>query len=284
MEHIKKIVAGSALAVAGILGLSSLKTINAGEGGVRTTFGKVSTQETLDEGLKFRIPLIQKIHTFNVRTKKASGKTQAFSKDTQKVDVDYAVNYNLDRTRLPEMYAQLGNETAIEQNILAPAIYANMKNCIAQYNAEQLVASREKCALEILNALAKEMVKSGIKVTAVQIEDLGFEDTFEKSVEAKVVAAQDALRAANKTQQVAEEAKQKVIMAQAQAEEKKIMAQAESEAAVMLGKALKENPAVLIKAGIDKWNGEMPKVISSGQSNVLFDITRLMKENQKTKE
>lgn len=268
-----------------ILGaVMSGKIIESGEGGVRTTFGKVADGEPLGEGLNFRVPLIQQIKVFNIKTKKMSGKTTAFSNDTQKVDIDYALNYNLEKSKLAEIYKNIGDEKSVENNILGPAINSNMKNCIAQYDAESLVASREKCALDITKALMGELGKYGIRITAFQIEDLGFEDTFEKSVEAKVVANQEALRTKNETIRIQEEAKQKIIKAEAEASEKIILARAEAESANVLGDALRKNPEVLTKQAIDKWNGETPKVISSGtQTQTMMDLTRLLEQKTKTR-
>ena len=58
----KKYIIGGVVGFLAIVGgLSSIKTIDAGERGVRITLGKVNEDEVLTEGLNFRLPVFQKI-------------------------------------------------------------------------------------------------------------------------------------------------------------------------------------------------------------------------------
>ena len=89
--------------------------------------------------------------------------------------------------------------------------------------------------------------------------DLGFHDEFEKAVEAKVKAEQDAARVKNQTVQVEEEAKQSVIKAQAEADSTLARAKAEAASIQIRAQALSQNQRLVEWEAIQKWNGTLPQ-------------------------
>ena len=78
--------------------------------------------------------------------------------------------------------------------------------------------------------------------------EINYSSTFEKAIEAKVTAEQEALKAKNKTVQIQEEAKQKLISAEAEAKSMKIRAT-----------ALTQNKALVEYEAVQKWDGKMPQ-------------------------
>ena len=71
---------------------------------------------------------------------------------------------------------------------------------------------------------------------------------FEKAIESKVTAEQDALKAKNRTVQIEEEAKQKIISAEAEAKSMAIRAN-----------ALTRNKALVEYEAVQKWDGKLPQ-------------------------
>ena len=92
------------------------------------------------------------------------------------------------------------------------------------------------------------MEEKYISVTDFQITAINYSDVFERAIESKVTAEQEALKAKNKTVQIEEEAKQKVIAAEAEAKSMAIRAQ-----------ALSQNKSLVEYEAVQKWNGEMPQ-------------------------
>ena len=78
--------------------------------------------------------------------------------------------------------------------------------------------------------------------------EINYSDVFERAIESKVTAEQEALKAKNKTVQVQEEAKQKVIAAEAEAKSMAIRA-----------KALSQNKSLVQYEAVQKWDGKMPQ-------------------------
>ena len=77
---------------------------------------------------------------------------------------------------------------------------------------------------------------------------IAYSETFEKAIENKVTAEQEALRAKNKTVQIQEEAKQKLISAEAEAKSMSIRAH-----------ALTQNKALVEYEAVQKWDGKLPE-------------------------
>ena len=136
---------------------------------------------------------------------------------------------------------------------MQPAVNSAVKDTIGKWDAAQLIANREKAILEIQNSLNNSLNKSYIKVTAVFLDAIDFSDAFERSVEEKVVAQQDAEKAVYKTKQVSEEAKQVVEKAQGDAKAMEIKSQALSKNQNLIGWEL-----------VQKWNGKLPENYYSG--------------------
>ena len=100
-------------------------------------------------------------------------------------------------------------------------------------------------------------------MTAFAIENLAFEDAFEQSIQAKVIAAQDALKMQNKTAEKEEEAKQKVIAAQADADSQKIKADAEAYAIQAVQEQLAKSPNYIDYLKVNNWDGVLPQAIGT---------------------
>ena len=78
--------------------------------------------------------------------------------------------------------------------------------------------------------------------------EINYSEVFERAIESKVTAEQEALKAKNKTVQVEEEAKQKVIAAEAEAKSMAIRA-----------RALSQNKSLVEYEAVQKWDGKMPQ-------------------------
>ncbi|MEW6676272.1 MAG: SPFH domain-containing protein, partial [Nitrospirota bacterium] len=68
--------------------------IGAGERGVVLNFGAVQ-EKVLDEGLHFRIPIMQKVVPIDVKVQKVETNADAASSDLQEVSSSVALNYHI---------------------------------------------------------------------------------------------------------------------------------------------------------------------------------------------
>ena len=233
-----------------IIFCNPIAMVGVGERGVKVTLGKVSP-ESYSEGIHFVMPFVQKIKVMNVKVQKIAIQTEVYTKDIQQARINYVVNYNLMPQHVHDMYRNVGMNYV--DTILMPAVEGNIKDVIGKWNAQDLVANREKATKEILSKLQNQLSDNYINIIDFQMTAINYSDVFEKAIEEKVKAEQDALKAKNKTVQVEEEAKQKLISAQAEAKSMQIRAN-----------ALTQNKALVEYEAVQKWNGKLPEYMMGG--------------------
>ena len=238
-------VAGLVAFVVLILCGNPFAIVGVGERGVKVTLGKVSPESYL-EGVHFVTPFISKIHVMDVKTQKSNPATTVFTKDIQQARLSYVINYNLQPENAHRMFREVGKD--YKQTVLMPIVEGTVKNIIGGWNASDLIANRAKATSDILAKLQEQLDDNYINVTDFNITDIDYSDVFEKAIEGKVTAEQEALKAKNKTVQVEEEAKQKVISAQAEAKSMAIRAN-----------ALTQNKALVEYEAVQKWDGKLPQ-------------------------
>ena len=266
----KLIMIGLIVIVALILIFNSFTVVNEGFIGVKYQFGKI-VRSDMTAGLNFHIPFIEEIQQVDTREQVYSITADAYTSDTQTVDtLQLKLNYCYDGTRLPEIIRSIGIAN-VETKLLVPNVAKISKDEIGKVKAEDLVQNRSTVQNAIYDSLKETLAPQGIIVTAFAIENLSFDDAFEQSIQAKVIAAQDALKMQNKTAEREEEAKQQVIAAQAEADSQKIKADAEAYAIEVVQKQLAESPSYIDYLKITQWNGELPQAIGT-EVNPFFPL------------
>ena len=277
-----------ALIVAIILAFSMIKTVPTGYTGILTTFGKVEPN-TVSAGVHVIAPW-QKIVKLDNRTQKVSVETDTFSKDIQQVKVSLAVNFCIDQATAQELYKTVG--VNYYESVVLPRILENVKEVVAEYSAENLVAKRGELSDEILTRLTDDAAAYGINIISISVEDIDFTDEFTDAVERKQVATQNKLAAeteqAQKTMEEQAAADRAVISAKAKAEQDVIAANAElevtkiqAEAALYAGEKEAEmnkriaeslTPNLVKYYYIKQWDGILPKTVLGEDSSFIISL------------
>ena len=219
--------------------------VGPGERGIKIRLGEVQP-ESYGEGLHFICPFIQKFKTMDVKTQKNTLTTAVYTKDIQQARITYVINFNVQPDNVNKLFQEVGLDYI--GKILTPVVEGTIKDIIGKWNAQDLIANREKATGDILFKLQNQLADNYINVTDFQMTEINYSDVFERAIESKVTAEQEALKAKNKTVQVEEEAKQKVIAAQAEAKSMAIRAQ-----------ALSQNKSLVQYEAVQKWDGKMPQ-------------------------
>ena len=219
--------------------------VGVGERGVKVTLGQTSPV-ALEEGVHFVMPFISTVKKMNVKTVKSNIATMAQSKDLQQARIVYVVNYNLQPENAPKMWRTVGRDYV--SVVVMPTVEGIVKDTIGKWNAQDIVANREKVASEVLFKLNEKLGPKYINVSDFQITEIQYSQAFEQAIESKVTAEQEALKAKNKTVQVQEEARQKIIASEAEAKSMAIRAQ-----------ALTQNKNLVEYEAVQKWDGKLPQ-------------------------
>lgn len=227
--------------------------VEAGHRGVVTTFGKVS-KDVLGEGLSFRIPVMQEVHTINVQIQKSEGESESASRDLQSVHTKVAINFHMVAERVAETYQAVGNLGTVGERIIVPAVQEAVKATTAKYTAEELIGKRSEVRDLISSTLRERMNRHGIAIDEVSIVNFAFSPSFNQAIEAKTTAEQLKLKAERDLQRIEVEAKQKIASAKAEAESLSLQRQQVTPEMIRLREV--ENQSEAIK----KWDGHLPEV------------------------
>lgn len=233
-----------------ILLYSALGTVPAGHRGVLLRLGRV-TGEVKGEGLYAKIPFIDTVRIMDCRIQKEQVKTECSSKDLQTINAILALNFRVQPDRCQDVYQNIGMRYL--ETIVAPAMQEGVKAAIAQYTAEELVTKRETVRERMTELLGQRLAPLGIKTETLNIINLTFGAAFNQAIEAKVTAEQNALAAKNVLAQRQYEAQQLVATAKGKAEAMQIEAE-----------SLRTNPSILRLRALEKWNGQLPRVMGAG--------------------
>lgn len=243
-----------------ILLFGTFFTVSEGQRALITTFGKASST-IYGAGVHVKMPLIQHVKRFDVKTIRADFKTQTYTKDIQTATIIVSYSYNLIANDIVATYKEYGNDW--QQRILYPNLEQAVKAEVGTWNADTMVANRDKVAENILTSLQKRMQNHNypVAITNFQMINIDYSSQFEQAIEKKVIAEQAALEEANRTKQVEQTSKQKVVAAKAEAESMRIRAN-----------ALAQNPKLVSYEAVQKWDGHLPQIMAGNGSTPILDL------------
>lgn len=256
----KKIITLTAIAAALILlSVGSCKVVPAGHTGVVTKMGSVS-ENVLAEGLHFTAPFITKVHKIDNRVVRTDVDVSSASKDLQTVSSTISVNYRVNGSHSAELYKNIGKR--YEDTIIRPAIQETTKAVIAKFTAEELITNRQAVGEQMKEALSEKINPYGLDIEVFNIINFDFSEEFNKAIEAKQTAQQNALKAEQDLARIKVEAEQKIEQARAEAETYRLQNQEITD-------------KTLILKYLEKWDGKLPIVTSDGQN--FLDISSILK-------
>lgn len=232
--------------------LNPIVMVGSGKRGVVLKWGAV-TEEILGEGIHWVTPISKKVEKMDVMIHKVEREASASSKDLQVVTTKVAINYYLDPSKVNKLYQTFRWDWQIR--VIEPSVEEFIKKTTSKYTAEELVIKREIVKNDLKTVLAESLTKSYIILTDIFITDFDFSDQFNKAIEEKVTAEQNAIREKNKLEQRKYEAEQIVVKAKAEAEAIKIQAQAITQRG--------GREYVNMKA-VEKWDGKLPQHMIPG--------------------
>ncbi len=239
----------------GFLFLNPWAQIGAGQRGVVLNFGAVQ-DKVLDEGLHFRIPIMQTVIPMDVKVQKSVSSAIASSSDLQEVSSEVALNYHVMPDKANIVYQTVGIH--FKERIIDPAVHEVVKAVTARYTAEELITKRPVVSEEMRVSLSARLIAHNIAVDAFSIVGFSFSKVFMEAIEAKQTAEQLALKAKRDLDRIKIEADQKITAARAEAEALRLQRANISSDLIELRRVEANLRA------IDKWNGILPQVTGGG--------------------
>ena len=284
---------------------SAFVIVDAGHVGVVKRLGAVQSTP-LSEGFHLKLPIVDEVIQLDIRLRKVFNESISASKDLQTVRTEVTVQYSLNGDVSAVSFQKIGIRQVIESTLIEPAIQesvksvtsliilssSSVKSVTALYTAEELITQREAVKLKIQEeveqfidtTLTSKGAPGTLSIANVAITDFAFSQEFNRAIELKVKAEQEALQAKNeKTRRVTQAeaaAAEKKLAAEAEAYQISVESKARADAIKREANALKGNPALIQLRMAEKWNGELPR-FSGGNSIPMFDATSFISGKKK---
>lgn len=254
-----------ALILIGLITLfSSMRSIETGQVGVVTNYGKVTGRE-LSEGLNLVTPWgVDDVTSYNTKTQKVDANAAAATKDLQDVNATIVLTYHVNRGKVSEIHQRVGAD--YQKVEIDPQVQEAFKAVSAQYTASELITNRPTVKETVLKNLKERVEKDGrYTVEDIAITNFQFSQAFNQAIEAVQIANQQIAKAKQELETTKVEAEKKVAEAQGASEAQRL--QLQTLTPELLRKMELENQA----KAIEKWNGVQPTTVA-GNNGLLFNI------------
>lgn len=254
--------------IVGGLIAATIVIIPAGYMGVLMRFGAVRGQYAA--GIHAIMPYVNSVELMEIRTQKEASNASAASRDMQIVTTSLALNFHIDPSRVGKLYQRVGVD--YKSRVIDPVVQESIKMVTAKFTAEELIKNRSAVKSEVERDITKRLLDYDLIVepAGLSITNFNFSQEFNRAIEAKQVAQQEAEQ-------------QKYVLQKAELERQTAVTKARgvSEAARLNAQSLQAQGGskVLAREWIEKWDGHVPTVASSG-NGIIIDINSLMKQGQ----
>ena len=247
----------------------SIRIVQPGFVGVSVFLGN-ARNEALSEGLHIVVPFLTRVERIDTRIQKVHAESfEAASKDLQSVKAAIVVNYHLKKDDVVKLYREIGVNYA--EVVILPGIAEVYKATTANFTAEALITQRQQVSVQIRELLAERLEPFGIIVNQVNVVNFDFSAEFNRAIEAKVTAEQEALRAEKELERIKFEAQQ--AEEKAKGEAAAVLAKAEADAESLRMRLEYAKPEVILLDAVQKWDGKLPVYLLGSQTPMpVFDI------------
>ena len=226
-------------------------------------------------GVTFYNPITTSVFTYPVYIQPVD--YQAFTvttKDAAVFSMDPLLAYQLDRTRAAYVFNKYRRSLAeIEQGYMRTCIYDAYRICANKYTSDELMGNRARFEQEVRAMLEKSLGDEGFKVSEFTSQ-ITPPQSLSAAIEAKNQAIQEALKAENLVKQAQANAQIAIAKAQGEAEATKVKADAEAYYNRTIAASL--SPMIVQEDWIEKWDGKLPTVASSG-SGMMINLSDIKK-------
>lgn len=198
----------------------SYHAINAGEVGVVYQFGAI--EGDISEGVNWIAPW-NSVKVQDVKVQKKTYDLEAVSKETQDVFATVTVNLSMNPENVQRLYREVGPDWY--ERIVPNRVQQAFKNTTVRYATVEIAPNREEVKRLTRESLQASVNPYSITINDVNIENIKFSDEFNKAIEAKQVATQEAQRQEQLVKARQAEAEQAVAFAKGQAEANRLVAE-----------------------------------------------------------
>ena len=240
--------------------------INAGEVGIKRTFGEFDAQP-LYPGLHFFMPVAQsvivvdtRIRIINYARQEAVGgrdRTGIITNDSINVldargltvGIELTIQYNMRPLGAPQTIATYGLNW--EEKIINPVVRDVVRSVVGRFAAEELPTRRNEISALIetdIRSRIDTLPNQPVEVQSIQLREIVLPQKIKEQIEAVQIARQEAERARYQVEQAVQEAEKKAALAKGEAEANRINAQGIADKTLIEAKAQAQANEVVAKS------------------------------------
>jgi prohibitin 1 len=177
-----------------IIMITSIFTLDEGEGCVLTQFGRVFDTVT-KPGLHFKRPWADVVK-WRTRLKAIHEKLDARTSDDMRVNMDLTFWWAAMPDKLDELYSSVAKDyDTLEEGFVIPGIRSAVRDQVAKVDYRELNINRDKYSDIITLYVAKQLTKKYVLIDRINIRNIIPPEGVDKAIELKLEAKQDAERA-----------------------------------------------------------------------------------------
>ncbi|MCK5219017.1 prohibitin family protein [bacterium] len=251
------IIAGAVILV--LFVLNPIVIIGAGERGVVFSRFTGVQEKVMMEGMNFKIPGIESVVKFDVKTQKLERASDGASKDLQEVNLRTVVNYHLESEKVAKLYQEVGVD--FERKVIEPSIQEAVKAGTAQFPVENIIVERPKLKAIIAEILRQKLAEYDIILEDVNLTDITFSTEFNRVVEQKQIEEQKIKTAEYKKKQAEQHKATVILAAQAEAEKQRLI-------------RLQVTKDIVSLEWIKKWDGKLPQTVMGGDAVPMINLKK----------
>lgn len=237
-----------ALVAVGVIGISvipaSFHTVETGEIAVVKHLG--DAQKVRTPGTYFDFCLTETYDYYDAKVQNLEVRTQAYSKDAQTMDIAMTVQYQIRKDNAIDIANHYGSVEVMANRIEAIAI-EKTKAKLSSYSAMEIIETRSE-----ISPLVEEAIKAAVDedyyvdIVTVVLTNIDFSDAFEQTVEDKMIAEQEKMKAEYEKETAIVNAEKELEVAKLEAQAKLERAKADAEAQIAIAEA--EAKAIKLKS------------------------------------
>jgi len=267
-----KVIVTGALLVAGFLVIIvgfGWREVGPGQVGVKTRFGQVQ-EGTLSPGLHWIVPAVDGLTIYDGRVQAYNFENiEGATQDLQQVRLSGLINYHIDGENADRILQEIGGPNTYAQKVFLRPSNTALKEITPDYSAASVVSKRDEIGNRTLEMLRERMEPFHIIVDRVSVENVGLNEQFLNSVEAKQIAEQDLQRADF-------EAQTRVKQAEGDRDARITRAQGESQANQLISESLSES--LLQWTYIQKLSDKIRLMMVPSDQDFMIDLSTVTED------
>lgn len=199
----------------------------------------------------------------------------ASSSEGKAMQIEMTFTYQYQAESVNDVFTRFKGQSGkdVRDSFIKPNIISWTKEVIARYKVSDILGEeRANVNIALTEYLSEKFEKYGITIANVSLSNIEVDEETRQAINAKITAQQNAETQSINNQtnidKATAEAQVKLTQAQAEADAKKIQAEAEAKANELLQQSLTDK--ILRQEYIDKWNGELPDIVTGNDSMSLM--------------